>query len=530
METYDHIVIGAGSAGAAVAARLSEDPRRTVLLIEAGGTSRTVNHAAPAAYPNQFLGRADWAYETEPEPGCDDRRIYEPRAKALGGCSAMNAMIWIRGNPADYDAWGLEGWGWDDVRPVFERIEHRHEPVPMAGGANDGPVHVSHDARPNPMTESFIQAAASVTGVPVGGDLSSEAATTGLTQQTVHRGHRWSTARAYLDDAARRPNLTILTRALVTRIVIRDGRALGIEYERFGRRGAAGSRDDVVLCAGAFNTPHLLQLSGIGDPGRLRSIGIEPLVDSPHVGEHLAEHPALWLNWELRPGGDIGLHGGRHPKHVIQWATRRAGILAATTVHALAHVRSDEALDGPDLQLLFVPAYVRWQQFGVYAEHPVPALAVSASYWSPRSEGRVWARSADAREKPAVLLNLLTDRSDLEAMIRATRIIREIAAAEPLRSLIGDELTPGPDVVGDERLERWLRAECEHTYHPSCTARMSADPADGVVDAQLRVHGLDGLRVADCSVFPRIPRANTNAASIMVGERCAALVRSATPS
>ena len=525
MKTYDHIVIGAGSAGCAVAARLSEDPARIVLLIEAGGTSKTVNHSAPAAYTNQYLSKSDWAYETEPEPGCDGRRIYEPRGKVLGGSSSMNAMMWVRGNPADYDGWGIDGWGWGDVRPVFERMEQRHPPVAMTGGANDGPIHVTQRPEQNDLSDAYVSAAARATGVSAGGDLSSEAATANLTQQTVYRGRRWSTARAYLDEAAKRPNLTVLTRALVRRIVLRDGRAVGVEFDRFGRRGAAAARADVILCAGAFNTPHLLQLSGIGDPGHLRSIGVTPTVENAHVGEHLSEHPLIWCDWERTPGPDIGLFDGKHPKHVLRWATRRSGMLASTPVHACAHVPSRDGLDGPDLQLTMVPTYVAWEAFGVMAEHTAPAVNLGASYWTPASEGRVWARSSDPREKPAVLLNLLTEREDVDAVMRAIRLLRRIAATEPLAQSLGAELRPGHEVSTDAELERWVRQHCEHTYHPSCTARMSMDRADGVVDSQLRVHGVDGLRIADCSVLPRITRANTNAPAIMAGERCATFVR-----
>ena len=518
METYDHIVIGAGSAGCAVAARLSEDPARRVLLIEAGGSANRLEVLAPLAFSNQFHSKIDWDYETEPEPGCDNRRIYEPRGKVMGGCSSMNAMLWLRGHRVDYDGWGIEGWSWDDVRPVFERIERRSG-IPGFATNEDGPIHVTRQRDPDPLTEKFIEAARAA-GVPASEDLSDSEEGAGPSSMTIWQGRRWNAARAYLGQAKKRSNLTILKKALVKRVVIREGRAVGIEWERRGRKGAAAARGDIVLSAGAFNTPHLLQLSGIGPAEHLRSVGIEPLVDSPGVGANLQEHAMTLVNWELREG-HIGLSDATHPKYLVRWLAGGRGKLASNIAEALALIRTDDSLEAPDFELLFGPAFF-WQHGAV--EHPKPAMVIAQSLWTPKSRGTVLARSADPKELPAVQLNMLTEREDVDALIRAIRRSREIGATEPMASLIEAEIQPGSDAQTDEELERWIRSTCEHTYHPACTARIGPE-GEGVVDADLRVHGVEGLRVADASVLPVITRANTNAPAIMIGERCASFIR-----
>lgn len=519
MRSFDHIVIGGGSAGCAVAARLSEDPAREVLLVEAGGSPANLNVLAPLAFSKQFHGRGDWDYYSEPEPGCDGRRIYEPRGKVLGGSSAMNAMLWIRGHPLDYDGWDIEGWGWEDCLPYFERIEHRHD-LPAHAHGDSGPVHVTRLTQPDPLVDRFIEAAAA-RGIPRSEDLSGpELEGTGHSPVTIWKGRRWHTARAYLGEARKRPNLTIETHALVHRIVIRDGRALGIEYERRGRRRAAGSREDVILSAGAFNTPHLLQLSGVGPADHLRSLGVEVVADSPAVGANLCEHPLTLINWELAPG-EIGLSDATHPKYLLRWLAGGKGKLGSNIAEALAHVRTLPELEAPDFQLLFGPVFF-WEHGAV--EHPNPGMVIAQSLWTPRSRGTVMARSKDPRRLPEVRLNMLTERDDVDAMIRAIRLSREIAATEPLAAMRGEEIHPGSRAETDEELEAWIRGTVEHTYHPSCTARIGK-AGDGALDPELRVHGVDNLRVADASALPTITRANTNAPAIMVGERCAEFIR-----
>ena len=514
MDSYDYIVIGAGSAGCAVAVRLSADPSVSVLLIEAGGSDRRISARAPLGYSAQFGGATDWAYETEPEPHCAGRRIPEPRGKVLGGTSAMNAMVWVRGSAADYDGWNVPGWGWKDVAPVFRRIESHHIGGPEHG--TGGPVRVTRLAQPTEEAERFVDAARAV-GVPanddVGGpDLDGAA----ISPVTVWRGQRWSTARAYLDSARRRANLTIITRALVHRVVLRSSRAVAVEYERRGQLRVAGARREIVLSAGAFGTPQLLQLSGIGPAQHLRRVGISTVVDSPQVGASLVDHPATYMNWELRDG-HVGLADAGHPKWLLQWLLRRRGKLASNFMEAVAHIRSDTTLAAPDFQLICGPAYV-WDY--ARAKYPRPALAIIQSYWTPKSSGSVLVRSSDPRQPPQIRLNSFADSQDVDAVVRAIRLSRQIAATEPLASVLGREIHPGVDDVSDSTLETWIRETSGTTGHPACSAAMGTRP-DSALDERLRVRGVTGLRVADASAFPRIPRANTNAPAILFGERCA---------
>jgi choline dehydrogenase len=497
VSTYDYIVVGAGSAGCAVAARLAA-ASHTVLLIEAGGSDRRIQVRAPLAYGTQMGGKTDWAYVSEPEPGCDGRRIPQPRGKVLGGTSAMNAMVWVRGTRVDYDGWQLPGWSWDDVEPVFHRIE-------------SGPMRVAKVAEPDEVSRRFV-AAARAAGEPAnddvrGPDLDGAA----ISPVTVWKGQRWSTARGYLDRARRLGNFSMVAGALVRRVVIRNGAAVGVEYERRGRCVTALARREIVLSAGAYGTPQLLQLSGVGPAEHLRSVGIDPVVDSPRVGHNLTDHPATFMNWDLARGF-IGLADARNPKWLLQWMIRRTGKLTSNLMEAVAHIRSEPGLPAPDFQLI----HARIDEL----EYPRPALSILQSYWTPDSRGSVMVRSANPAEPPAIQLNTLTAPNDVAAFVRAIRRTREIVATEPLASAVAVEVHPGPDVSTDGDLEAWVRATVATTGHPACSAAMGIEP-DSVLDAQLRVRGVKGLRVADTSALPRIPRANTNAPAIMVGERCA---------
>jgi choline dehydrogenase len=312
----------------------------------------------------------------------------------------------------------------------------------------------------------------------------------------------------------------VRSNALVHRVVIRDGRAVGVEVERKGRVEQISCRGDVVVSGGAFNTPHLLQLSGVGPADHLRQIGVDVAVDAPAVGAHLAEHPMTFVNFELREPW-IGLSDAEHPKHIVNWLLRGRGKLSSNVGEALAHVRTQESLPAPDMQLVEGPVFF-WEHGE--GEHPKPAMMIGQSYWTPKSRGTVRARSRDPREKPAVQLNLLQDRSDMEAMMRGVRLARRIAEQPPMRDMIAMEITPGDGVQSDADLERWVRRTCQHTYHPTSSARRG-EPGDGVLDAELRVHGVENLRVADASALPEIPRGNTQAAAILMGERCAAFNR-----
>lgn len=514
MESYDHIVIGAGSAGCAVAARLSEDPTCRVLLIEAGGSDRRLEVRAPAAFGQQFHKKGDWDYYTEPEPAAGGRRIYLPRGKVLGGTSSMNAMLWVRGSDLDYDGWDVPGWGWADVEPVFRRIE-RHFLDDDAHGRS-GPMRINRLDTPDPVAQAFVEAAVAA-GVRRAQDIGGpELEGVAPAPTTTAGGRRWSTARGYLDAARRRRNLTVMSRTLVRRLILRDGRAVGVELERRGKRLEVGATRDIVLSAGAFGTPQLLQLSGIGPAEHLAALGITPVLDNPAVGAHLSEHPMSFVNYELREPW-LGLADAEHPKYLVDWLLRGRGKLASNVAEALAHIRTLEELPAPDMQLVHAPAFF-WENGE--AEHPRPAMAIAQSYWTPQSRGSVRLRSSDPHEAPAILMNMLADRRDVEALMRGIRFTREIARQAPLRDMLGVEITPGDAVQTDAQLEAWLRETCLHTYHPACTARIGA-PGEGVLDPELRVHGIANLRVADASALPTITRANTNAPAILFGERCA---------
>jgi choline dehydrogenase len=496
VSTYDFIVVGAGSAGCAVAGRLAAESSSTVLLIEAGGSDRRLAVRAPLAAIRQFGTSLDWGYETDPEPDCADRRIPQHAGRVLGGTSAMNAMVWVRGSDLDYDGWQLPGWSWKEVAPVFERIEQ-------------GPMRIGRSPYPDELSGRFV-AAARAAGVCADDDVSGpDLDGAAIAPVTIHNGQRWSTPRGYL---RRRRNLTVVTKAEVHRVIIRDGRAVGVEYRRPGRVQQAFADQQVVVSAGAYGTPHLLQLSGIGPADHLRGVGVTPVVDSPRIGQGLTDHPNAWAIWSLAPGY-VGLSDATNPKWLLQWLLGRRGKFANSMVEAVAHIRSMADLPACDFQLIFALADATADPGGGKLE---PAVSVGHSYWTPKSRGSVLIRSSDPAIPPAIRMNLLSEREDVEALVRAVQRTREIMATEPIASTIERELLPGP---GSD-IETSIRETGITTYHPSCTVAMGNQP-DSPLDESLRVRGVDDLRVADASALPRIPRANTNAASIMIGERCA---------
>ncbi|MFI5509817.1 GMC family oxidoreductase [Mycobacterium sp. NPDC051804] len=499
MTNYDFIVVGAGSAGCAVAGRLAAQSSARVLLIEAGGSDRRLTIRAPLFAPMQYGTALDWAYESEPELGCAGRRIAQPRGRVLGGCSAMNGMFWIKGSALDYDGWRLPGWSWADVAPVFARIE-------------SGPMRVSRSPFPDELSHRFV-AAARAAGVAANDDVSGpdlDGAT--ITPVNIHKGQRWSAARGYLRG---QNNLTIVTKAAVDKVIIRNGQAVGIDYRRRGRAHQAIADQEIVLSAGAFGTPQLLQVSGVGPADHLRRVGVTPLVDSVRVGAGLADHPIVWSVWSLSPG-HVGLADVSNPKWLLQWLLRRSGKLASNGGEALAHIRSTVDVPACDVQLIFTPADARAEAHGPKF---APALSVGHSYWTPESRGSVLISSPNPVVPPAIRMNLLSERSDVDALVRAVGRTREIIATEPIASAVERELAPG----NGEDVETYIRNFAKTTAHPACSVAMGSDP-DSALDEKLRVRGVENLRVADASALPKIPRANTNAPSIMVGERCADLL------
>ena len=506
-----------------VAARLSEDPERRVLLVEAGGSNRRLDVRAPAAFPKQFHSKVDWDYWTEPEPALAGRRIYEPRGKMLGGSSCTNAMIYIRGNRLDYDAWaseqGAEGWSYDDVLPLFKQAEHNDQIRDEFHGQG-GPLNVTRIPRVDPVSRRLLDAAASL-GIARNDDFNgAEQDGIGQYQVTQKRGRRWSAAEAYLRPARRRDNLTVRTGAQATRLAVERGRMVAVEL-RVGKKAERVSvSGEVIVSAGSFNTPALLQHSGIGPADHLRSVGIEPVIDLPAVGQHLMEHPVAYCTWELT-GGEVGLADAEEPRHLAEWLLLGRGKLASNVAETGGFWRSDSSLPAPDLQLYFAPAY--------FVEHGLqtwdaPALTIALSYVAPESRGSVLVRSADPLRKPAVRLNLLASDREMDAMVRGIELAREIAASAPVREVADIEICPGAPVKTRPEIVAWLRASAQHTYHPACSVRIGRE-GEGALDDELRVHGVEGLRVADCSAMPTVIRGNTHAPAVMIGERCAQLVR-----
>jgi choline dehydrogenase len=522
-ESYDYVVVGAGSAGCVLANRLSEDPAVRVLLIEAGKRDRHPNIKIPAAFAKQFKTKLDWDLATEPEPYCDNRSIYIPRGKGLGGSSSMNAMLYVRGNPLDYEGWvqaGASGWGWDDVLPYFLRAEDNQRGA-SEYHATGGPLRVEDERSPRPLTGRFLAACAEA-GIPRIADYNGpEQDGAALVQVTQRGGKRWSAADAYLRPALQRPNLEVVTGALVSGVEIEGGIATGVRWSR--RRGGAQlarAERELILSAGAIASPQLLMLSGVGPADQLRQLGVQVRHELPGVGENLQDHPYVSCVWDVPGGGSLA--DAEKPKAMLEYLLRRTGPLTSSVAEAFAFVRSRPGLPGPDLQFHFGPAYFVNNGFDEYDGHAITSGPVLVK---PRARGWVRLRSADPAAKPRILTNSLSEQEDVDALVAGVRLAREIAAEGPLAEVVGRELFPGPEVDTDEAIAADARRRAELLYHPVGTCRIGS--GDGaVVDPELRVHGIERLRVVDASVMPLIVSGNTNAPTIMIAEKAADLIRS----
>jgi choline dehydrogenase len=525
---FDFVVVGAGTAGCALAARLSEDPGNRVCLIEAGGPARHPFIQVPALVGPAILHKGlGWGLATEPQAALNNRRLPLPRGKVVGGSGSINGMAYHRGHPLDYDDWaraGNTGWDWASVLPLFRRSEdnaNSHDPAVHGQG---GPIHVAHIPKPNPLNAAFLEAFAEVGGFPHCADFTGlNPEGYGLRQGTIHRGRRHSTATAMLEPALSRPNLTLLTRARVHAIRVTNGCATGVELLQDDTTRVIAAQREVLLCAGAIHSPQLLMLSGIGPADHLRALGLPLNAALPGVGGNYHDHPALALALEMRDATSYGLSWRALPRNawsVVEYLVARRGQLASNVFESTAFIRSSDTLDRPDIQIAFQPARRNPDAFPLPKGH---GFAMSVVNLYPKSRGRILLASADVRDAPRVDAQLLADPADAAPMLWGLRLARRLSQARPLARYAAREALPGPAVRSDADLLAYLRRAAGTAHHPVGTCRMGVDE-QAVVDPQLRVRGISSLRVVDASVFPSIVGGNTNAPVVMVAERAADLI------
>ncbi|MBB6124221.1 GMC family oxidoreductase [Sphingobium subterraneum] len=538
----DYVIVGAGSAGCVLANRLSADPGVKVLLLEAGGDDRPTKNLSqfylnmmihmPAGFMKTIPNpKTAWHFHTEPDPGTKDRVHMWPRGKVLGGSSSVNGMLYVRGQHADYDGWrqmGCDSWSWDDVRPYFIRAEHQERGADEWHG-HGGPLNVCDMLEKNAVSDAVIDACEQA-GIPRNPDINgAEQEGVGYFQSTSKNGRRCSTSTAYLHPAMHRRNLRVVTNALTTRVQFEGKRAVGVEFIKDGIVCRAGARREVILSGGAINSPQLLQLSGIGPGELLRRYGIEVRVDSPNTGGNLQDHILFQSMFRLQDGAyslNERTHGLKFLGEVLTYAVKRQGLLSSGTAQVVAFCKSRPELAHPDVQFHFLAAtmdielFARTQRMELEKK---PGITIAPCQVRPESRGTIQINSADPKVAPTIRPNYLSDSLDQEVAVASMRLARRIANEPALQRWITHEITPGPQCSTDEELLDYARMTGASVYHPVGTCAMGGRDTD-VLDPQLRVRGVEGLRVVDASVMPRIPSGNTNAPTIMVAEKAADII------
>jgi choline dehydrogenase len=532
MQQFDYVIVGAGSAGCVLANRLSEDPKVTVLLLEAGPKDRNPMIHLPAGFASTLKDpKVNWLYETEPEQGTNNRAIVWPRGKVLGGSSSINGLLYVRGQTQDYDRWaqlGNRGWAWDDVEPYFRKSVDHAEPGALHG--TGGALAVSAAPDRHPISDAFI-AAGETLDIPRRDDLNGlDQEGIGYYHMTARNGLRMSTAKAFLKPIRSRRNLTVATEALAFRIICEGTRADGLAYNRGGRQCYAKAGREVLLCGGAVNSPQLLQLSGIGPAALLRGHGIEIVKDLPGVGENLQDHYVIGCAYRALLPVTINeqVRCLSLLREAVKWAVSRRGLLAMSAAHVGAFVKTRPELDSPDVQYHIMPASMTQNiGSGKLDLDPFPGMTCAPCQLRPESRGTVHIKSSVPTVHPAIRANYLSAKLDQETVVESLKIARRIFNAAPLDPWRGTELEPGADVQSDDELLAFARERGNTIYHPVGTCKMGADPM-AVVDAQLRVHGIQNLRVIDASIMPNLVSGNTNAPVIMIAEKAADMIRAAT--
>lgn len=519
----DYIIVGAGSAGCVLANKLSANPDNTVLLLEAGRPNTALSLKIPAAMATNLSStKHNWAFQGEPEPGLDGRTIQHDRGKTLGGSSSINGMVFIRGHARDYDTWqqmGCKGWSYADVLPYFKRMES------YAGGDNehhghDGPMQIKRPKAEGPLFEAFLKAGEQA-GYPLTDDICGERQEGfGLFDQSTYKGERWSAARAYLDPAKARPNLTIVTDVHVHRLVMEGTQATGVLFHTAnGTMQTATASKEVILSAGAIGTPHILMLSGIGPGDHLRKMGIDVVRDAPGVGSNLNEHPDFVLRYRCKKPVTLYPYtkGLRKLAAGLQWLVSRDGVCASNHFEAVACVRSSAGVDYPDLQICLSPIAM---QFGSWDPIPEQAFQVHVGLMRAHSRGDVRLRDANPTSPPRIKVNYLDDPRDRDLLRKGARLIREIVSQPAFDDLRGDEIFPGDAVQTDDELDAALTEAVDTQWHLTCTAKMGSetDPM-AVVDPSGKVYGMTGLRIVDASIMPQVTNGNTNCPTLMIAEK-----------